>query len=75
MKEKIIPDWLEGSSNRIIQHMNEDHSKSIISTLHAHHGIKDPKAKMEKLAADGYYVLTKGRLMFLKWYMSRRLIF
>ena len=67
MKEKIIPDWLEANSKRIIEHMNEDHSKSIISTLHAQHDIKDTKAKMEKLAIDGYYALTKGKLMFLKF--------
>ena len=58
MKEKIIPDWLEANSKRIIEHMNEDHSKSIISTLHAQHDIKDTKVKMEKLAIDGYYALT-----------------
>ena len=67
MKEKILPDWLEANSKRIIQHMNEDHSKSIISTLHAQHDIKDTKAKMDKLATDGYYALTKGKLMFLKF--------
>ncbi len=67
MKGKIIPDWLEANSKRIIQHMNEDHSKSIISTLHAQHDIKDTKAKMDKLATDGYYALTRGKLMFLKF--------
>ena len=59
MKEKILPDWLEANSKRIIQHMNEDHTKSIVSTLHAQHDIKDTKAKMDKLATDGYYALKK----------------
>ena len=65
MMKKTIPDWLEANSARIIQHMNEDHSKSIVSTLHAQHDIKDSNARMEKLATDGYYVLTQGKLLFL----------
>ena len=67
MTNKIIPDWLEANSARIIQHMNEDHSKSIVSTLHAQHKIQDPRAKMKKLATDGYYVLTQGKLLFLSF--------
>ena len=67
MTKKITPDWLEADSARIIQHMNEDHSKSIVSTLHAQHDIKDSKAKMEKLAIDGYYVLTQGKSLFLSF--------
>ena len=65
--KETIPDWLEANSARIIQHMNEDHSKSIVSTLHAQHDIKDSKARMEKLATDGYYVLTQGKLLFLSF--------
>ena len=67
MMKKTIPDWLEANSARIIQHMNEDHSKSIVSTLHAQHDIKDSKARMEKLTTDGYYVLTQGKLLFLSF--------
>ena len=49
MKETKQPDWLIDAAPRIISHMNEDHSNSIVSTLHAQHQIKDPKAKMEAL--------------------------
>tara|TARA_B100000519_G_scaffold98731_1_gene85800 strand:+ start:512 stop:799 length:288 start_codon:yes stop_codon:yes gene_type:complete len=67
MKRTVIPKWLQAASERIIQHMNEDHSKSIVSTLHAQHDIKDSNAKMENLATDGYFVLSKGKLLFLNF--------
>ncbi len=50
MKNKN-PDWLEVSSTRIMDHMNSDHQNSIISSLHAQHGVKDPHAKMISLQA------------------------
>ena len=49
MNDSKVPDWLFNASNRIIEHINEDHSNSIISTLIAQHGIKDKNAKMDKL--------------------------
>ena len=44
-----VSGWLFNASSRIIEHMNEDHSDSIVSTLNAQHGIKDKNAKMENL--------------------------
>ena len=70
MKKNITPDWLQEASKRIILHMNEDHSTSIVSALHAQHDIKDTDAKMEHLATDGYYVLSKGKLLFLTFEMD-----
>jgi len=63
--EKISNEWLEIASNQIIEHMNDDHSNSIVSALHAQHGIKDTYAKMEKLEVGGYYALSEGKLYFL----------
>ena len=54
MNESKVPEWLLKASDRIIEHMNDDHSNSIISTLNAQHGIKDKYAKMNKLQIDGY---------------------
>ena len=66
MKNKN-PDWLEISSTKIMDHMNSDHQNSIISSLHAQHGIKDPHAKMITLQVDGYYIDTSGRKLFIKF--------
>ena len=57
MNESKVPEWLLKASDRIIEHMNDDHSNSIISTLNAQHGIKDKFAKMNKLQIDGYFAL------------------
>lgn len=67
MNSKAIPDWLQTASKGIIEHMNEDHSRSIVSTLHAQHDIKDTNAKMKALTTDGYFVLSKERLLFLSF--------
>tara|TARA_Y100001935_G_scaffold188256_1_gene156641 strand:+ start:237 stop:515 length:279 start_codon:yes stop_codon:yes gene_type:complete len=61
------PKWLTEVSDGIIQHMNKDHSNSIISTLHAQHGIKDTNAKMYKLEIKGYYVISNNKLFFLEF--------
>ena len=45
---KHSPKWLEREDS-IIDHMNEDHSNSIVSTLNAQLDIKDPEAKMVAL--------------------------
>ena len=58
MNESKVPEWLLNASNRIIEHMNEDHSNSIVSTLNAQHGIKDKNAKMEELQVNGYFALS-----------------
>ena len=67
MNESKVPEWLLKASDRIIEHMNDDHSNSIISTLNAQHGIKDKDAKMNKLEVDGYFALSKGKEYFLKF--------
>jgi len=62
-----IPEWLIEFSKDIIEHMNKDHSNSIVSTLHAQHGVKDKNAKMFKLDINGYYVKSNNKLYFLKF--------
>ena len=64
MNESKVPEWLLKASDRIIEHMNDDHSNSIISTLNAQHGIKDKDAKMNKLEVDGYFALSNGKEYF-----------
>ena len=70
MNSKKIPEWLSNVSDEIIEHMNEDHSNSIVSTLHAQHGIKDKHAIMSKLEVNGYYVKSKNELYFLEFKKS-----
>ena len=59
MDDSKVPEWLLKASERIIKHMNKDHSNSIVSTLNGQHGIKDKNEKMEKLQVSGYIVLSK----------------
>jgi len=51
MNESKAPEWLVKASKRIIEHMNDDHCNSIVSTLNAQHVIKDKGARMNKLKA------------------------
>ena len=67
MNSTKIPKWLTSVSDGIIEHMNKDHSNSIVSTLHAQHGIKDKNAKMSKLEVHGYYVKSKNKQYFLEF--------
>ena len=67
MNESNVPEWLLNASFRIIEHMNEDHSNSIVSTLNAQHGIKDKNAKMGKLQVRGYFALSNQKLYFLEF--------
>ena len=67
MNDSKVPNWLINASNRIIEHMNDDHSNSIVSTLNAQHGIKDKYAKMEKLQVNGYFALSNQKLYFLEF--------
>ena len=53
MNDNKVPEWLLNASNRIIEHMNEDHSNSIVSTLIAQHSFKYKNAKMEKSQVNG----------------------
>ena len=59
-----VPEWLFNASSRIIEHMNDDHSDSIVSTLNAQHGIKDKNAKMQKLEVNGYFASSRGNSYF-----------
>ena len=76
MNDSKVPNWLINASNRIIEHMNEDHSNSIVSTLNAQHGIKDNNAKMEKLLVTpilvlimlGFHILKQQHMMLLEMY-------
>ena len=63
MKKNDLPEWLSKASCRIIQHMNDDHSNSIVSTLNAQHGIKDENSKMEKLMVNGYFASSGQNLI------------
>jgi len=67
MKKNDLPEWLSKASNRIIEHMNDDHSNSIVSTLNAQHGIKDKNAKMDELAVNGYFASSNGKFYFLEF--------
>ena len=67
MNVSKVPTWLFNASSRIIEHMNDDHSDSIVSTLNAQHGIKDKNAKMEKLEVNGYFASSNGKLYFLEF--------
>ena len=67
MNESKVPEWLLKASDRIIEHMNDDHSNSIVSTLNAQHGIKDENAKMEKLMVNGYFASSGEKSYFLEF--------
>ena len=67
MNDSKAPEWLLKASDRIIEHMNEDHSNSIVSTLNAQHDIKDKNAKMEKLEVNGYFASSNQKLYFLEF--------
>ena len=59
------PKWKKHEES-IINHMNSDHSNSIVSSLNAQHNIKDHKAKMIFLTKDGYYVKSKKEMLFIQ---------
>ena len=67
MDDSKVPEWLLKASERIIDHMNEDHSNSIVSTLNGQHGIKDKNAKMRELQVNGYFALSNQKLYFLEF--------
>ena len=67
MKKNDLPEWLSKASYRIIEHMNDDHSNSIVSTLNAQHGIMDESAKMEKLEVNGYFASSNEKFYFLEF--------
>ena len=61
------PKWLSEVADRIADHMNSEHSNSIVSTLQAQFGIKDPLARMENLKIDGYYISSDGEFYFARF--------
>ena len=58
------PDWHDGEE-AIIQHMNEDHSNVIYSSLNGVFGIIDANAKMLALCTDGYFILSEEAQFFM----------
>ena len=66
---KNKPEWTY-NEQVIIEHMNSDHTNSIVSTLNAQHGIKDPEAIMKSLDVNGYYVLSCNKTYFIKFEKS-----
>ena len=65
-KQTLNQDWLEKYAHRVIEHMNEDHQNTIVSTLNAQLKIEDPEARMVELRSDGYFVVSNGSRFFLK---------
>jgi putative heme iron utilization protein len=65
-----IPSWLNQCAQGVIEHMNQDHSNTIVSTLYAQFGIKDAKALMVELRIDGYFVVSCGQQYFLTFEKS-----
>ena len=65
-----IPSWLNQCAQGVIEHMNQDHSNTIVSTLYAQFGIKDAKALMVELRIDGYFVVSNGQQYFLTFEKS-----
>ena len=64
--KNVSVDWFDGEKN-MINHMNEDHSNTIQSALHAEHDIKDKEATMIGLSIDGYYIRSKGHVFFINF--------
>lgn len=69
-KETKKPLWLKQASARIISHMNEEHCNSIVSALHAQHGIQDKNAQMAELSVNGFYASSQNKLYFLTFERS-----
>ena len=65
--KEALPTWLSQAADRIVAHMNSEHSNSIVSTLHAQFDIKDPTARMDNLRVDGYYISSGNNLYFAKF--------
>ena len=62
-----LPKWLAEASDRIISNMNSDHLNSIVSTLNAQFGIKNPMATIKSLKRDDYYISSNGKFYFSKF--------
>ena len=62
----IQPKWVKGEKH-MIEHMNEDHSNVIYSSLKAQHGIADKKSKMIALSIDGYFTKSRNKIYFIEF--------
>jgi len=60
-----LPEWYS-KEKKIVNHMNDDHKNSIISSLKAQHNIEDENAKMLFLTIDGYYVNCSKGIYFVQ---------
>ena len=67
MNDCKVTGWIINASNRIIRHMNDDHSNSIVSTLNTLYGIKDKNTKMKKLEVNGYFASCREKFYFLEF--------
>ncbi len=61
-----LPKWSK-SEDSIINHMNDDHSDTIVSAVKAQHGVEDKTSKMILLTIDGYYAKTVSGVFFIKF--------
>ena len=59
-------DWSDDEA-AMINHMNDDHSNVIYSSLYAQHGVKDRDAKMVSMTIDGYYTESEKKLYFISF--------
>ncbi|MBD62948.1 MAG: hypothetical protein CMD68_02585 [Gammaproteobacteria bacterium] len=62
----VDPKWLSKERD-MIDHMNEDHSNVIYSSLKAQHGKADKNAKMIALCIDGYFIKSKNEIFFISF--------
>jgi|TARA_B110000196_G_scaffold319748_1_gene338767 hypothetical protein len=60
------PAWAKDEAN-IIDHMNDDHTNVIYSTLHGEYGVRDKNSRMIAITIDGYYIKSKQRLYFIRF--------
>ena len=63
---KVPVEWFDSEKN-MIDHMNDDHSNTIKSALHAIHNIQDQKAQMIGLSIDGYYIRSSEDVYFINF--------
>ena len=59
-------DWSSAEAD-MINHMNDDHSNVIYSSLFAQHGVRDRNAKMICISIDGFYTESQGELYFISF--------
>ena len=65
-----IPSWLNQCAQGVIEHMDQDHSNTIVSTAYAQFGMNNAKALMVELHIYGYFVATNGQQYLLTFEKS-----